>query len=172
MKRPIAGITLAFNVLFTGVLTNAQENFDPSETSAPALAPAGAGNVVVDTAGKPPSVRLVPLGTESADVAKPEDLQRWSDWVLRGLPGPRTPRAHDDATVRIPLWSSRLKLDAAATGATFSLRFESFENGWLLLPGSPGRWPEQVRNGSGPVPVVEREGRPAIRVEARSDTVT
>lgn len=170
MKRPIAGITLAFHVLFTGVLTNAQENFDPAETPAPA--PAGAGNAVVDTAGKPPSVRLVPLGTESADVAKPEDLQRWSDWVLRGLPGPRTPRAHDDAKVRIPLWSSRLKLDAAATGATFSLRFESFENGWLLLPGSPGRWPEQVRNGSGPVPVVEREGRPAIRVEARSDTVT
>lgn len=161
MNRSSAVFAAAFHLFLAGVLTNAQEN--PVLVVAPP--PPAAENAAVAAA-------RVPDTMESATPAKPEDLRRWSDWVLHGLPGPDTPRAHDDANVRIPLWSSRLKLDATATGATFSLQFESFDKGWLALPGSPGRWPEQVRLESGPVPVVEREGRPAIRVEKGSDTVS
>ncbi len=161
MNRSSAVFAAAFHLFLAGVLTNAQEN--PVPVVAPP--PPAAENAAVAAA-------RVPDTMESAAPAKPEDLRRWSDWVLHGLPGPDTPRAHDDANVRIPLWSSRLKLDATATGATFSLQFESFDKGWLALPGSPGRWPEQVRLESGPVPVVEREGRPAIRVEKGSDTVS
>jgi hypothetical protein len=161
MNRSSAVFAAAFHLFLAGVLTNAQENPVP----AVAPPPPAAENAAVAEA-------RVPDTMESAAPAKPEDLRRWSDWVLHGLPGPDTPRAHDDANVRIPLWSSRLKLDATATGATFSLQFESFDKGWLALPGSPGRWPEQVRLESGPVPVVEREDRPAIRVEKGSDTVS
>lgn len=168
MKQPPAGFILAFQMVLAGVLTNAQENPSPAVTTVPGRG----GEAAAAPSGNQPTVRLVPSGMESAGPARPEDLQHWSDWVLHGSPGLLTPRAHDDAKVRIPLWSSRLKLDATAAGAAFSLEFESFEKGWLALPGIPGRWPERVRLGNGAVPVVEREGRPAILVEPGADTVS
>jgi len=102
----------------------------------------------------------------------PIELQRWVGWVSHGQAGADSIRAHDDPSVRLALWPARLQLETTATGATFSLRFESFERTWLDLPGSAGRWPEKVMLDNTPVPVVERDGRPSIRVETGAHTVT
>lgn len=148
-------------------LANAQEAPAPV---APPL-PASAQDVPeVSPRSRPPLASPVELDRPMP--AKPEDLRLWADWVLHGLPDRNVPRSHDDASVRLSLWSSRLQFETSATGATFSLQFEAFDNAWLGLPGSTDRWPEQVQLESGPVPVVEREGRPSIRVEAGSNTVT
>jgi hypothetical protein len=164
MKRPPAVFAAAFHLFLAGVLTNAQDN------PVPAVAPAPP--VESSEPAEPVAPARVSTESQPASPATPGDLERWSDWVLHGVPALKAPSAHDDAAVKLAFWSSRLKLDATATGATFSLQFESFDKGWLALPGSPGRWPEQVRLAGGPVPVVEREGRPAIQVEAGADTVS
>ncbi len=96
----------------------------------------------------------------------PVSLMPWIDWVLQGIPDREAPPAHDDAATRIPLWPSRLKLEATATGATFTLEVEAFTETWLGLPGSAGRWPTTVTLNGKPAPVVEREGRPSVRIEA------
>ncbi|MCB1206141.1 MAG: hypothetical protein KDN18_17905, partial [Verrucomicrobiae bacterium] len=96
----------------------------------------------------------------------PEDLKRWIPWVSEGLPDALAVRLHDDPATRISFWPSRLKLDASATGATFSLQVEAMGETWVLLPGGTGRWPESVQLDGKAVPVVARDGRPAIRVEA------
>lgn len=96
----------------------------------------------------------------------PEDLKRWIPWVSEGLPDALSVRLHDDPATRINYWPSRLKFDANATGATFSLQVEAMGETWILLPGGSGRWPEAVQLDGRAVPVVAREGRPAIRIES------
>jgi hypothetical protein len=102
----------------------------------------------------------------------PPVLKSWTAWVSQGIPNIHAARAHDDPTTRLTLWPTRLQLDSTATGASFSLELEGFARAWLDLPGAPGRWPEKVQLDGSPVPVVERAGRPAIRVEPGTHTVT
>ncbi|HRQ87392.1 MAG TPA: hypothetical protein PLA50_01250 [Bacteroidia bacterium] len=104
-------------------------------------------------------------------VATPEDLDAWKNWVLHGIPDRDAPSAFNDAAAKLPLWPSRLKLAATATGARFSLEVDAFSKTWLALPGGNGRWPAVATLDGQPVPVVEREGRPAIRIEPGRHTV-
>src|SRR5690606_32080063 len=73
---------------------------------------------------------------------------------------------------RLPLWPSRLKFDATATGATFSLEVEAFAEAWLALPGNAGRWPATAALDGKPVPVMGRGGSPALRLDPGKHTVT
>lgn len=107
-----------------------------------------------------------------ADDQIPLVLKPWIGWVSQGNPGLNAVRAHDDPAIRLALWPARLQLDATATGATFSLDLEGFDRTWLDLPGAPGRWPEKVQLDGSPVPVVERGGRPSIRVEPGTHKVS
>ncbi len=169
MRRQPSVFSLAFHLVLAGSLTNAQEN----PAAAPAPAPPAIVTKVTEVAAEAPPPRPLPHPeTEKATPAGPQDLQAWSDWVLHGMPGRLSPRAHDDAATILPLWGRRLQFDATAKGATFSLQFEAFDKGWLALPGSIGRWPGQVLLGKDAVPVVERDGRPAIHVEPGQNSVT
>ena len=165
MKSRCLPLVLPVCFALASALTNAQE------TPAPVTPP------VPDSAegtGQDPGTprRRIPLELDRATPAKPDDLRLWSDWVLHGITDHNAPPAHDDASVRLSLWPSRLKLDASATGANFSLEVEAFAETWLSLPGSPGRWPTTVTADGGPVPVVEREGRPAVRLKPGQHTLT
>ncbi len=117
------------------------------------------------------------FGPESADAKEaaraeeakrnreiPEALVPWIDWVLRDGVEPDTPRAYDDADRRLPLWASRMKLNAGPNGGDFSLNVTAFRESWLGLPGGGRIWPTSVEVAGEEVPVVERNGRPAIRV--------
>ncbi len=143
-------------LLSAGILTNAQD------VPAPAV-PAEAA----PSADRGPGSYFGPLTPDHL----PASLLPWIDWVLHGAPDRDAPPVHDDASVRLTLWPSRLKLDATATGATFSLEVEAFAKAWLALPGGAGRWPTAVTVDGAPVPVVDREGRPAVRLEPGKRTL-
>lgn len=121
--------------------------------------------VVEDTAPIPAVPPPKPASPVAPD-AVPAPLKPWVDWVLRDLPYLDCPPAHDAPQTRLCLWPSRLKFDATATGAAFALEVRLFSRAWLHLPGSPAHWPLEITSNGQPVPVLERDGRPAIHLEA------
>lgn len=147
-------------VLWVTLAAHAQEN--------PAPAPVEALPSQPEVAADRGALSYVPIDEEKI----PALLKSWTGWVTQGIPNVHAVRAHDDPATRLTLWPTRLQFEATATGATFSLGLEGFDRTWLDLPGAPGRWPEKVQLNGSPVPVVERAGRPAIRVEAGTHTVT
>ncbi|MDF1862051.1 MAG: hypothetical protein P1U87_17675 [Verrucomicrobiales bacterium] len=124
-----------------------------------------------ETSPRTPLRYLGPDG-EMGDTAIPGALSDWIDWTLKGTPSPETPRVHSDGGARLPLWVSAMQLDARDDGAGFSLVATSFRDQWLLLPGGDRQWPSEVKIGDQPVPVVARNGKPAIRVAAGGQSVT
>ncbi|NLT72065.1 MAG: hypothetical protein GXX91_15420 [Verrucomicrobiaceae bacterium] len=102
----------------------------------------------------------------------PDPLRPWVDWVLHDLPDLGSPPAYDSAETRLSLWPSRLELDVTAEGATFSLEVAVFSPAWLVLPGSEKHWPGAVALDGRAVPVVAREGRPAVRLPEGTGTIT
>ena len=101
----------------------------------------------------------------------PEPLRPWIDWTLKGTPDAGTPRSFEDAEIRLPLWTSRLQLNARADGADFTFDATAFDPAWLGLPGNGRTWPTEVQLNGKPVPVVERNGRPAIHLPKGSAEV-
>lgn len=112
-----------------------------------------------------------PDGT--ADSAKvPEPLRQWINWSLKGAPNSDTPRASNAGEVLLPLWVSKLQFDASSDGAEFSMSAESFQDDWLILPGGERQWPDEVTIDEESVPVVARDGRPAIRISRGKQDVS
>ncbi len=105
-------------------------------------------------------------------VPVPKALNPWVDWVLDDVPDEATPRHYDNGEIRRPLWVSRLQFDAKSDGAEFSMEVHSFRNDWLLLPGGGRQWPAEVKMGGEPVPVLARDGKPAIRISTGKSEVT
>lgn len=165
MKSSPSSVLLALCAVLSLAKGSAQEASDPLPVPAPLPAP---------VSPPAPERELLPAAdgsSEGSRPATPEDLRRWSDWVLHGLAERNAPPVFSDASVRLPLWPSRLKFDATATGATFSLEVEAFAEAWLALPGNAGRWPATATVDGKAVPVIEREGRPAIRLDPGKRTV-
>ena len=102
----------------------------------------------------------------------PAALSDWIGWTLRNTSSPETPRVHSDGNVRLPLWVSALELNTRDDGADFSLTAESFRKNWLILPGGERQWPTEVKIGEQTVPVVARNGKPAIRIDEGTQLVT
>ncbi len=119
----------------------------------------------------PPAPQPLPPAGPTPGGPVPEPLRPWVDWVLDSIPDRDAPPRHDDAAARLTLWPSRLQFDADGNGAGFSLEIEAFQEVWLPLPGGKARWPVEVNVGGKPVPVLERDGRPAIRLEKGKATV-
>jgi hypothetical protein len=101
----------------------------------------------------------------------PPQLAEWIPWARHGLPDADAVPQYNQQGLRILFWPSRLKLDTAQTNAAFSFSVESFGKGWLPLPGQAGCWPEQVTINGQPAPVLERAGRPAVRLTAGRHTI-
>lgn len=133
---------------------------NPPSPAAPGPAPA--------EAAPPPPARPAPAGPGSEI---PEPLKPWVDWVRRAFPERDCPPAYDAAETRLCLWPSRLQFDATPTGAAFSLEVSAFAPVWLGLPGGRAAWPLEVSFEGRPVPVVERDGRPAIHLDPGAGTV-
>ncbi|MDF1824247.1 MAG: hypothetical protein P1U68_06375 [Verrucomicrobiales bacterium] len=112
----------------------------------------------------------VGTGREREDEV-PESLQPWVGWVTNGGSDFKSPRDYSDPAVRFAIWCSRLELDATESGAEFSMEVAAFQKEWLSLPGSSRLWPQEVTVSGVPVPVLEREGRPAIQIAEGSVTV-
>lgn len=105
------------------------------------------------------SAAAEPLARESV----PEPLRPWIDWVLRGHEREQCPFLHA-GDQRVCVWPSRLALVLDASGGRFEQELRVYQPSWAPLPGDAEHWPESVRLGDAPVPVVEHDGRPALRL--------
>lgn len=96
----------------------------------------------------------------------PEPLKPWIPWVLHGQAARFCPPAHDNGGLRLCSWPSQLQLELDADGGRFELRATTRAPGWLGLPGDGPRWPQAVSLAGRNAPVLEREGFPALWLEA------
>lgn len=116
-----------------------------------------AAALAVAAAGAAAAERLAP---EQA----PDALRPWVPWVLRGHEESLCP-ALAGGDERACVWPGALALDLDAGGGRFSQTLRVDQAAFAALPGDRERWPEDVRVGERAAAVVEREGRPALRLE-------
>ncbi len=108
------------------------------------------------------STAALPLGAQP--VARgdlPRALQDWAAWALDGADERVCPVVGEQA---VCLWPGRVRLEAGATGARFTLEAHAERALDLALPGGARRWPEDVRLDGQPAVVLAREGLPVVRL--------
>jgi len=89
------------------------------------------------------------------------------DWVKESTPDLDCPSQYASFSNRQCLWAGVLSLSLDASGGSFSQDFTAYAETWLLLPGERAHWPEKVLlDGNESSPVLNGDGRPAMRVEA------
>jgi hypothetical protein len=102
----------------------------------------------------------------------PEILGPWKEWVLWDQAALQSPSPFNSAGTRIAVWPSALEFVAGPTGASWRLQVRAFDRSWLPLPGESRIWPEDVRVNETVVPVIEREGVPAVELEPGLHQIT
>ncbi len=105
------------------------------------------------------------------DTVFPAPLEAWQSWVLRDVADAGSPSPYDDASVRLPLWPSALRLNVAAATGEWEVVVKAFNETWLPLPGDADTWPEAVSVDGQPVPVVAHDRTPSIRLSAGQHAV-
>ena len=97
----------------------------------------------------------------------PEPLSPWVDWIKESTPDLDCPSQYASFSDRQCLWAGALSLNLDESGGSFSQDFTAYAETWLLLPGDRAHWPEKVLlDGNESSLVLNRHGRPAMRVEA------
>lgn len=153
-------------------------NANPAPNTPPVAAPipvAPPADAPSPTQAKPPVAPPQPKPTPPAPPKTrpvnlppsriPLSLQPWQEWATWDDELLDAPPAFDQADQRLPLWPSRLQLAVRPAGGEFELEVKVFSPAWLALPGDESTWPQEVRSGEKPLVVVEREKRPAVKLE-------
>ena len=109
-----------------------------------------------------------PLDTGSRDAGVPPALREWQEWALGEESHRNCPTPYGSSEQHLCFWPTRLSVEASAARATWRLQVTAYETVWVPLPGSADTWPMEVRDGEQRLPVVEREGRPSVRLEPGS----
>jgi hypothetical protein len=106
---------------------------------------------------------LVPVAEAQDDPrqAVPPELAPWVPWVLAEVPDHGCPVT---ASGTVCAWTGRLRLDLGERGGSFVQEAVVDREAWMDLPGEAGRWPQQVRVNGREVAVMDRGGRPAVRL--------
>ena len=105
-----------------------------------------------------------------ADVAVPEALDEWREWVLYGHEHRRCPFLYDSkaesAASFLCAWPGELRVEADAKGGAFEQRWTVYGRQWVPLPGSAEVWPRDVALDGQPTAVVLRDGLPTVRLDS------
>ncbi|HET6409103.1 MAG TPA: hypothetical protein VFG14_14540, partial [Chthoniobacteraceae bacterium] len=103
----------------------------------------------------------------------PAPLKAWEGWATWGDDHRNCPHPYNDAKKHLCFWPSRLQFDVEKTQAKFSLGVAVFMETWIPLPGGQDAWPVEVKVDDGaPIPVVEHEGVPSVRLPAGAYRLT
>lgn len=94
----------------------------------------------------------------------PDALRPWVNWATWNDGDPNTPKSFDDRK-SIPFWPSKMRLKLTPSGGTWEGEVAVYAISWIALPGSNEHWPVSVTIDKEPAAVIEREGRPALRLE-------
>lgn len=95
----------------------------------------------------------------------PEALRPWESWATWTDTHRFCPTPWSDSSQHRCFWPSLLSLNIVPDGGRFDLRLMVFGPTWVPLPGGPGAWPVEVRDGGTEVPVLERSGVPSVRLQ-------
>ncbi len=109
---------------------------------------------------------LVAAIAEAQERLIPEVLVPWQDWATWGDRHRDCPTPYNTADEHICFWPSQLAVTAAPRQGGWTLAVSVFADTWVPLPGSDTLWPLNVLVDGEPATVVEREGRPAVRLSA------
>ncbi|MBK8475040.1 MAG: hypothetical protein IPL39_01675 [Opitutaceae bacterium] len=104
--------------------------------------------------------------SEPASRRIPEPLKAWETWATWGEQHRDCPTPYSDPKKHLCFWPSRLNLEAGNAGGRFAMAATVFHEAWLPLPGGLEAWPMEVRANGGLVAVLERDGRPEVRLAA------
>ena len=96
----------------------------------------------------------------------PEALKPWQGWVTWDVKHQACPTPYNSAAEHICFWPSSLSLSADQKSGSWQITVTVFEQTWVPLPRSGNLWPSIVRVGDEVVPVVERQGIPAVQLPA------
>ena len=101
------------------------------------------------------------------DIAVPEELEGWRDWVLHGKAYRRCPLRFDSAAAAadefVCAWRGELRLEVDDEGGRFEQSWTVYgDRQWIPLPGSAEAWPQQVSAGGRVLEVVLRDGGPGV----------
>ncbi len=94
----------------------------------------------------------------------PGPLREWAGWATWDDRGRECPTPYHDPGKPLCHWPSQLTLEVDGAGGRFGLAVEVFARTWVRLPGGGEVWPLEVAANGGPVPVIEHEGGPAVRL--------
>lgn len=94
----------------------------------------------------------------------PAPLRAWENWATWDAPHRFCPTPYNTADKHICFWPSRLDLKVDPAGGSFGLAVTVFSETWVPLPGGKEVWPEEVKLGGAVIPVVEHDGRPAVKL--------
>lgn len=119
------------------------------------------------------AIAVTTLAARSAvaqEAVVPDALEAWRDWVLHGEEHRACPilngRPSGDASSYVCAWPGRLDVDVAAGRAEFALDWTVYTETSVPLPGGDLHWPIDVTVDGASLPVVDREGRPALQLSA------
>ncbi len=96
----------------------------------------------------------------------PDPLKPWVAWVTSDIPEYGCPHHFEEAQQRWCQWPGSLELKIENNGASFKTQAVLFEPAWLTLVGDSKNWPHQVTVNNQVVAIAERDGRPAIYLNA------
>ncbi len=98
----------------------------------------------------------------------PEPLKPWVEWVLQNDTSYQCPFFYNNFQQKQCAWPGELTLDLQATQAQFSSRWQVYNDSWVLLPGDKNYWPQQVTINNKAVLVMNRQGKPSVKLAAGS----
>jgi hypothetical protein len=111
-----------------------------------------------------------------AQTPVPAELEPWRDWVLYGEEFRACPAFNGaqpgERGNHVCAWPGALIIDVGSNGAQFEQAWTLFDNAWAELPGDARFWPVGVAVDGVSQAVVSRAGRPAIRLEPGSHTIS
>ena len=105
---------------------------------------------------------LIAVGETTREI--PEPLQAWKGWATWNDADHACPSPYSDPSKHLCFWPGRLALQAEKASGKFELSVTVFSETWIPLPGSEDLWPMEVKSHGALLPVVEHDGRPAIKL--------
>ncbi|MEO1573872.1 MAG: hypothetical protein AAFU65_02830, partial [Pseudomonadota bacterium] len=119
-------------------------------------------------------VLLLAPAAFAADPYVPPELEPWREWVLHDHPELACPLAVSGApgALRTCLWPGRFDIAVDTDGARFEQRIDSRIEQFHALPVAGRHTPVDVRIDGRPVPVVQRDSRPHVRLPAATVRLT
>ena len=102
----------------------------------------------------------------------PDALSSWADWATWNDVHRNCPTPFNNAEEHYCYWPHTLTIRAGAESAEWQLGVTVMHETWLQLPGGHSQWPQDVRVNNEPAAVIDRDGRPQLKLTGKPQEVT